>query len=34
MLSSGVRCVAGQAGPAGVYAAIPIYPCWRRAVGG
>ncbi len=37
-LSSGMRCVAGlcagQAGPAGVYAVIPIYPCWRCAVGG
>jgi hypothetical protein len=32
-LSGGMRCVAGRAGPAGVYAVIPIYPCWRRAVG-
>jgi hypothetical protein len=29
-----MRCVAGWAGLAGVYAVIPIYPCWRRAVGG
>jgi hypothetical protein len=33
-LHSGMRCVAGWARPAGVYAVIPIYPCWRRAVGG
>jgi hypothetical protein len=31
-LSGGVLCVAGGVGPAGVYAAIPIYPCWQRAV--
>ncbi len=27
--------MAGRAGlSSGVYAAIPIYPCWRRAMGG
>ncbi len=33
-LSGGVYCVVLRGGPAGVCAAIPIYPCWRHAVGG
>jgi hypothetical protein len=33
-LSGGMYCVVLRAGPAGVYAAIPICPCWRHTVGG